>query len=247
MAAPRVTAQLCAARLASSWGTAASLSAPRVYRQAAGYATEKMAGFSSSSGSSSALWLKLLVPSRRAGEAARRSFSSTASAFQQSGGEQPPSAKPSRWYLLVEDAKDVLAVTFGTRRQRDVGKEVDMGLREYAWVSYEEPGTGRVLYRNTETGLMTEMQPSDWEQRSRASSRLTVNTEATAVSVVAGVRSPWERTLDSLYRTPIITGLLEVGQAVADSPVGQAAGKVKAKIDDAKEAALEKWETSQHP
>lgn len=183
--------------------------------------------------------------------ATRRAFST-----EQSKPEEPAEAKstdakvtekPSRWYLMMEDIKDVVAVTFGVTRQRDIGKEVDMGIREYAWVSYVDPASGKTLYRNTDSGLVTEMQPSDWEQRSKASSRLTVNTEASALAVVSPTRSPWERTLDSLYGTPIISGLLQVGEAVAASPVGQAAGKVKAKIEDAKEVALEKWETSQHP
>lgn len=164
-----------------------------------------------------------------------------------SGQDSQAAKKPSRWYRLIEDAKDVLAVTFGYERKRDIGLEVDMGLREYPWVCYTDPATEKLMYRNNDTGVVTDIKPSDFDKRAKPSARLEVNHAASDIAVVKTQQTPWERTLNVMYNTPIIQGLLAVGETVAASPVGKAAEKVKAKVADVKEDLQEKWETSQHP
>jgi hypothetical protein len=163
------------------------------------------------------------------------------------GSAPPPPPKPSRWYLFSEDVKDVFSVAFGLSRSRDVGKEVDMGLRAYGWSRYVDPSSGTTLYRNADTGLVTEVEPPDWGARSTSASVLSVDGSSTAIALHKPTVSPWERTLASLYNTPIIQGLLVVGEAVKASPVGTAAKAAATRVSDAKEAALESWETSQHP
>lgn len=151
----------------------------------------------------------------------------------------------------MDGAKDVFAVVFGTERKRDLGAEYDAGLRKYPWYSYADPTdpeSGRVLYRNEETGVVTEHKPADFDARAPPDARMVpLNTEATAVSVVAPTLSAYQRMIAALGDAPLIRVLAQAGQAVAESPVGEAAAKVRDKVKDKVEDAREVWETSQHP
>lgn len=121
------------------------------------------------------------------------------------------------------------------------------GLREYPWIEYRDPVTETLMYRNTETGFVTEKKPADFDRRAKPSARVEVNTSANAVAVVAPQRSKWDATLDALYNTPIIQALVVAKDVVAASPVGKGAAAIKTKVQDVKEDLQEKWETSQHP
>lgn len=143
--------------------------------------------------------------------------------------------------------KDVLAVTFGVERRRDLGAEYDMGLREYPWIEYVDPATSKTMYSNRDSGIVTEMKPHDFDARAKPTSRIDVDAGATAITVVKTEKSAWQRTLDSVTNAPIISSILAAGEAVAAGPVGQQMSKVKAKVTDKLEDAREVWETSQHP
>lgn len=178
----------------------------------------------------------------------------TGSASEASAGGSTSSAprkKPGRLSSLMDSAKDVFAVVFGTERKRDLGAEYDAGLRKYPWYSYADPTdpeSGRVLYRNEETGVVTEHKPADFDMRAPPDARMVpLNMEATAISVVAPQLSAYQRMISALGDAPLIRVLAEAGQAVAASPVGEAAAKVRDKVRDKVEDAREVWETSQHP
>lgn len=172
------------------------------------------------------------------------------SAQQTESTEKPqtPPVKPGRFYNLIEDIKDVFAVTFGVERKRNVGLEYDAGLREYPWISYTEPVSGREMYKNNETGVVTENKPLDFDLRAPASSRnVAVNVDRSELIVSKPDATAWQRTIDALGSTPIIAALVDATEAVAASPVGDAARAVKQKVTDKVEDAREVWETSQHP
>ena len=152
---------------------------------------------------------------------------------------------------MWEDTKDVLSVTFGIERKRDLLAEYASGERPYPWVSYIEPGTEKRLYRNTESGVVTEIQPPDWSRFATADNELSTNTEASAIATVRAQSTAWERTLEAVSSAPLVSALIEAaadaGAVVAASPLGQAAVKAKTKVSDKIEDAREVWETSQHP
>ena len=188
-------------------------------------------------------------PRARVGAALRCSSSSTA-AGEEGAGASPPPPPPredSRWYKLREDALDVLSVTFGWTRKRDVERDLDLGLRAYAWVTYVDPATNAPVYRNNDTGAVTGVKPVDFDRRAPPSARLTVDSSSSAVRAYAPTESAWDKTVRALGDTPLIRGLLAAGSAVAASPVGKAATAVRARASDLREDLQEKWETSQHP
>lgn len=158
----------------------------------------------------------------------------------------PPPARPSLWARLVDDARDVLAVTFGVERARDVEAEYDAGLREYPWVTYEDAAGARV-YRNRETGGVQSAPPPDWDRRAQKSAWLESERVASAVATVKQAESAWERTLRALGETPLIAGLISAGRAVAAGPVGAAVKSAGERASAVREDLQEKWETSQHP
>lgn len=158
----------------------------------------------------------------------------------------PPRPTPSRWARFVDDARDVFSVAFGVERARDIEAEYDAGLREYPWVTYVDAAGARV-YRNRESGATTADEPADFQKRATPAHWLESERVASAVTVVKTAESAWDRTLRALGETPLIAGLLSVGEAVAKGPVGQVAKKVGDKATEVKEDLLEKWETSQHP
>jgi hypothetical protein len=155
-----------------------------------------------------------------------------------------PKQAPGRWYHMMEGVKDVLAVTFGVERKRNLAAEYDMGLREYPWIEYMDPSTNAYAYKNLDTNVVTDKKPLDFDKRASPSARIATNTEQSALSVVAPKITPWERTLEAVTNAPIISSMLSVGAAVASSaPVQKVKEKVANKIEDAREV----WETSQHP
>lgn len=155
-----------------------------------------------------------------------------------------PKQAPGRWYHMMEGIKDVLSVTFGVERKRNLSAEYDMGLREYPWIEYMDPSTNAHAYKNLDTGVVTDKKPLDFDKRASPSARVATNTEQSALSVVAPKVTPWERTLEAVTNAPIISSMLSVGAAVAASaPVQKVKEKVANKIEDAREV----WETSQHP
>jgi len=158
-----------------------------------------------------------------------------------------PPPKPSAWYGFVEGVKDVIAVTLGLERRRNVGQEYDMGVREYPWIEYRDPATDKLMYSNRDTGVVTDIKPADFEARAKPTSRVTVNEAASAISVVKTSQSAWERTLESVRNAPLIASLLDASAAVADTAVGKKVAAVRARIADKVEDAREVWETSQHP
>ena len=174
--------------------------------------------------------------------------SGASSASSSSGDGAVPRSRLTR---LWDDALDVLCVAFGWERRRDVVAEYASGERAYPWVSYEEPGSGRRLFMNRESGVLTELQPPGWERFASAASQVTPDTESSALASVAAQSSAWERTLSAVSRAPLVAALVEAagaaGAVVAASPVGQAAGRARVAVEDKVEEAREVWETSQHP
>ncbi|OQR81857.1 Mitochondrial Protein Translocase (MPT) Family [Thraustotheca clavata] len=73
----------------------------------------------------------------------------------------------------------------------------------------------------------------------------------TAVVVVKGEQSAWDRIGARLKETPIIQGLLEAARLAAETKAGQTLGSsakvAKDKLGDTAEDAREYWETSQNP
>lgn len=187
--------------------------------------------------------------SAAAGDAASSasSDSSAAAGGAKAGGPVRRSFVSRLW----DDAKDVLSVTLGWERTRDLAAEYASGERPYPWVTYVEPGTEKRLYRNTESGVVTEIQPPDWATFATAAHELTPDVDASALATVRTQATAWDRTLDAVSRAPLVSALVDAaataGAAVAASPVGQAAGKAKARVADRIEDAREVWETSQHP
>jgi hypothetical protein len=186
--------------------------------------------------------------SSAAGDASSSSSSDSSAAAD---GAKAAPVRRSFVSRLWDDAKDVLSVTFGVERSRDLAAEYASGERPYPWVTYVEPGTDKRLYRNTESGVVTEIQPPDWATFATAAHELTPDVDASAVATVRTQATAWERTLDAVSRAPLVSALVDAatvaGAAVAASPVGQAAGKAKARVADKIEDARETWETSQHP
>jgi hypothetical protein len=171
-----------------------------------------------------------------------------ASAADGEAAPKQPAKKPGRLHNLTEGLKDVFAVVFGVERKRDLGAEYDAGLRKYPWFEFQDPHDEKVYYKNEDTGVVTEHKPADFDLRAPASARMVAtNMEASALTVVAERQTPWQRTVSALGSTPVIAAMLHVGEAVAASPVGQAAKSVKTKVADKVEDAREVWETSQHP
>jgi len=174
--------------------------------------------------------------------------SATGAAADGETAPKQPAKKPGRLHNLTEGLKDVFAVVFGVERKRDLGAEYDAGLRKYPWFEFQDPHDEKVYYKNEDTGVVTEHKPADFDLRAPASARMVAtNMEASALTVVAERQTPWQRTVSALGSTPVIAAMLHVGEAVAASPVGQAAKSVKTKVADKVEDAREVWETSQHP
>jgi import inner membrane translocase subunit TIM44 len=148
---------------------------------------------------------------------------------------------------LVDDAKDVLAVALGIERQRDIETEYDMGLREYPWVRYTDAASGKLVYRNRESGATMDEAPKDWSRRATPAHEIAVQSSASSIATIKNAPSAWERTIKALGETPIIAGLLAAGTAVREGPVGKAAAKAAQRADEIREDLQEKWETSQHP
>ena len=159
--------------------------------------------------------------------------------------QRPPSR--GRLGTLWEDAKDVLAVTFGITRHRNAAADYASGARVYPWTSYVEPGTGRTLYRNAEANIVTEVQPPDWALFATDASILEPNVDAHQIATIRPVASRWEKTLAAVANTPIIAAVAAAGRVVAASPVGAVAAAVRDRVRDDVEDLREKWETSQHP
>lgn len=174
-----------------------------------------------------------------------------ASAAEGGAAAAEPPKRRGALARLWEDTKDVLAVTFGLERARDLAAEYASGERPYPWVTYVEPGTDKRLYLNTESGVVTELQPPDWARFATAAHELGTNTEASEVATVKAQASQWERTLAAVTATPLVAALLDAaataGEAVAASPMGVKAKELRARVSDKIEDAREVWETSQHP
>lgn len=166
-------------------------------------------------------------------------------------------------YRTVEDIKDIFAVTFGVERKRDIQTEYDLGIRQYPWVCYKSSTSGgggsggdpsnsaeeKIVYRNNDTGLITEIKPADWDVRALPSSYLVLNTDASAIAIVPDnvSKTGWEKHFQGIAASPIIQGAFTAGRAVAASPVGQAVSKVTDKVKDVQDKISESWDTSQHP
>lgn len=124
-----------------------------------------------------------------------------------SGTDTPPAKKspPSFLYRFVEGVKDVLAVTLGLERKRDLEAEYDAGLRAYPWIQYRDPASAALLYKNEDTGQVTERKPDDFELRAPPSSRMVLTDGATsALATIRERETAWQRTLAALGKTPII-------------------------------------------
>jgi hypothetical protein len=174
--------------------------------------------------------------------------SSGASSSASASREAPAAPVGGVFWRLREAAKDVLAVTLGMERVRDVGAEYDAGLRAYPWTEYVD-GAGARSYRNADTGVSTPAKPADFDARAPASARgVAVDGGARAVAAAAApAPGAWARTLAAVSDTPLIAALRGAGAAVAASPVGAAAARARAAVADRVEDAREVWETSQHP
>ena len=163
----------------------------------------------------------------------------------------PPPPPRGRMARFADDVRDVLCVTFGMERRRDVVAEYASGERAYPWVTYMDPASGRRLFLNRDSGVLTEIEPPGWERFASAASELTPDTDASALTTVAAPISAWERTLSAVSRAPLVAALVEAagvaGEAAIASPVGQAAKSVRTAVEDKVEEAREVWETSQHP
>ncbi|CAK4639052.1 hypothetical protein LEN26_005674 [Aphanomyces euteiches] len=76
-------------------------------------------------------------------------------------------------------------------------------------------------------------------------------TGTTAMVVVKGEQTPWERVAARLRETPIIQGLLDAANKAAKTEAGKVLGstakKARDKVGDATEDVREYWETSQNP
>ncbi|RHY06916.1 hypothetical protein DYB37_000758 [Aphanomyces astaci] len=76
-------------------------------------------------------------------------------------------------------------------------------------------------------------------------------TGTTAMVVVKGEQTAWERVASRLRETPIIQGLLDAANQAAKTEAGKVLGstakKARDKVGDATEDVREYWETSQNP
>ena len=120
----------------------------------------------------------------------------------------PRSAAARAWDGLV----DVVSVTLGLERRRDVAAEYASGERAYPWVCYPEPGTGRKVYYNSLSGVQTEIQPPDWERFSTAASYVRPNEDVGAIQAVAAPPTAWSRTVNALGAAPIIDSVMALGK-----------------------------------
>jgi hypothetical protein len=154
---------------------------------------------------------------------------------------QAPSTPRQRGLLTRawDGLLDVVYVTLGLERKRDVAAEYASGERPYPWVSYVDAASSKTLYYNSESGVITEIKPPDWDRFSTPASYVTPDAEAGALRAVPAPPSAWDRTVRALGAAPIIEGVLAVGKAVAASPVGAAATAVKNRVSDKIEDARE--------
>ena len=129
--------------------------------------------------------------------------------------KQPPLPPPRRgvavraWDAII----DVISVTIGIERKRDIAAEYASGERAYPWVCYTEPATGRTIYYNSESQIQTEVEPPDWERFSTPASYVRPDEEAGALRAVVAPPSAWARTVDALGAAPIIEGAVKIGEA----------------------------------
>lgn len=107
---------------------------------------------------------------------------------------------------------DVVSVTLGLERRRDIAAEYESGERAYPWVCYPEPATGRTMYYNSLSGVQTEIQPPDWERFSKPESYVRPDEEAGALRVATPAPSAWSRTVSALGAAPIIASAVKVGE-----------------------------------
>jgi hypothetical protein len=148
---------------------------------------------------------------------------------------RPRSALSRAWDNIL----DVIHVTLGLERKRDITAEYASGERPYPWVSYADAASGKTLYFNRDSGVVTEIQPPDWERFSTPSSYVTPDADTGAVQAVPQPPSMFERTVAALGAAPLIDSAAAVGKAVAESPVGVAAAAVKSRVSDRIEDARE--------
>jgi Tim44-like domain len=157
-----------------------------------------------------------------------------------------PIKKPNKF---LEDLKDIISVTFGIERKRDLTAEYESGARPYPWITYVDPISEKRLYANRDSGVITEIKPLDFDRFAKEDANVNINIDANAIAAIKQTteESRWNRTLAAVSKSPIISSILEVGKVIAESPVGQAAGNLNRKVKEKVEDAREVWETSQHP
>lgn len=175
---------------------------------------------------------------------------SFASESPQGAKEEPKVETPKKlppFYSLREDIKDVLAIVFGMERKRDVEFEYDMGLRPYPWVTYVEVATGERVYRNVETGVITNSMPAGFEKRAKPEAYLDANLEQHALTIMQMEKGVFGKIKERVVENPVAATVIAAGSAIKESPIGEAASRVKAKVSDVREDLQETWETSQHP
>lgn len=176
-----------------------------------------------------------------------------------SGDEEPSSSKEekkdrktqdqpkhnSKISQLSESFKDVMAGVFGIKRASP--KDKSQEEEEYPWVEYEDPDTGKVLYRNQNTGVIFKEKPFDFDERAKPENKIQMNTQQDALTIVPEKKTRWQQYSERLMQQPIMQQLQEFADEVAESEVGQRAREIKENVADRKERIREKWETSQHP
>lgn len=155
---------------------------------------------------------------------------STSDASSSSGAAAP--AKPSRLSFVWDVLKEAVGLGGPTG-----GPSLEKSAAiDFPWVEF--PGSdGTVRYRNRTTGEVTDTMPEGFEQYGRA---LEVDTETTALAVVAVKQTRWDRYREMLSDSPFMRALDEAAAGIRDSEVAHRVGAVREDLQT-------QWETSQNP
>ena len=152
--------------------------------------------------------------------------------------------KESKATRFKESFQDVMAGVFGYAPKRSTENEAE---EKYPWVEYQDPESGKVLYRNQNTGVVFEEKPFDFDEKATEANKAQMNQEQQALTIVPEHKSRWQQYSERLMQQPIMRQLREYADEIADSEIGEKYRETREEINERKERIKEKWETSQHP
>lgn len=173
--------------------------------------------------------------------------SASAGASEEEGKAAP---KPKPKSFMHTPTGRVLAGVLGMR----VPKDVAAG-EGYEWYEYLDSESGKMVYRSSVTGSITDIKPHDFDEMAdavkeatgRDAHRIVTNTEAASLEIVRGKRTRFQMYSDMLLEQPIIQGVLAAADEVGDSAAGQAVQNMRKRAREVREDLETKLETSQHP